>query len=231
VLAETNAAAAAYVGVRARTNAMLRTASPDDAATTVPACPEWTVKDLAAHMAGVCEDILAGNLEGVATDAWTGAQVTRHAGGSLDDVLDCWDRTGPDIEASVPNFPQAAAAQFVFDATNHEHDLRGALGQPGARDADALSVGLSFVFNALDGSARAGSVPPVEVITRHRRFAIGADEPALVLRADLFEVFRAFGGRRSFDQIRALDWTGDPTPLLAMFETSPLHPPTDDLVE
>ena len=107
VIADTNDAAAAYVGVRARTSAMLRTASAGDADRKVPACPDWTVKDVAAHMAGVCEDILAGNLDGVATDAWTNAQVARHADDSLDDVLDSWDQTGPDdrSDACRPSHP------------------------------------------------------------------------------------------------------------------------------
>ena len=47
---------------------------------------EWTVKDVVAHLCGACEDILAGRLEGVATDPWTEAQVARFEGADLEVV-------------------------------------------------------------------------------------------------------------------------------------------------
>jgi hypothetical protein len=36
----------------------------------VPACPQWTVHDVVAHLAGGCGDVLAGDIEGVTTAAW-----------------------------------------------------------------------------------------------------------------------------------------------------------------
>ena len=62
------------------------------------------------------------------------------------------------VESLAAGFPPAAAAQMVFDATTHEHDLRSALGQPGARDAESIVVGLGFMESALDGFVR-GSRP------------------------------------------------------------------------
>ncbi|MGA1565876.1 MAG: maleylpyruvate isomerase N-terminal domain-containing protein [Ilumatobacteraceae bacterium] len=60
----------AYSATRERIVHLLRTASTDDANRQVPACPEWTVADLAAHIAGLAEDIIAGRVEGAGTDPW-----------------------------------------------------------------------------------------------------------------------------------------------------------------
>jgi len=65
---------AAYRDTRLRITEVV-TAPGVDAAMRVPATPEWTVKDVVAHLAGVCADILAGNLEGLTTEPWTAAQV------------------------------------------------------------------------------------------------------------------------------------------------------------
>src|SRR5438874_1252993 len=42
----------------------------EEAAAPVPACPQWSVHDVVAHVTGVCADILAGNLAGV----WGGTE-------------------------------------------------------------------------------------------------------------------------------------------------------------
>jgi Mycothiol maleylpyruvate isomerase N-terminal domain len=49
----------------------------------VPTCPAWSVRDVIAHLAGVCADILAGNLAGIGTDAWADAQVRPRGAGAL----------------------------------------------------------------------------------------------------------------------------------------------------
>jgi hypothetical protein len=39
--------------------------------------------------------------------------------------------------------------------------------------------------------------------------------------AEPFELFRSLSGRRSRDQIRAMDWTRDPEPLLEVLSPYP----------
>ncbi|MGH2758175.1 MAG: hypothetical protein ACRDKJ_01280, partial [Actinomycetota bacterium] len=46
---------------------------------------------------------------------------------------------------------------------------------------------------------------------------------------DPFELLRAYGGRRSPDQIRSWDWSGDPEPYLPL--VSPFGLRADELVE
>ena len=45
--------AAEYASGRSRIRSLLATCSLADAATIVPACPDWTVHDTCAHLAGV----------------------------------------------------------------------------------------------------------------------------------------------------------------------------------
>ena len=126
----TTEAAAAYAEARERISALLREHPEKADATDVPACPGWTPKDVAGHLTGVCADILAGRLEGLATDPWTAAQVDERRTKTLDEVLDEWKEVGPQVEQLLPSFPEWAAKQLVFDALSHELDLRDALGLP-----------------------------------------------------------------------------------------------------
>jgi hypothetical protein len=60
-----------------------------------------------------------------------------------------------------------------------------------------------------------------------RDFGMGAAE--VTVSGNPYEMARAFMGRRSFQQIRRFDWTGDPEPYLPIFSIFP--PRSDDLVE
>ena len=88
----------AYRATRDRITALLRGVDPEVADRRVPACPQWTVREVAAHLAGVCDDMLEGRLDGVATDGWTAAQVEARADRSLDEILDEWAEVGPRVE-------------------------------------------------------------------------------------------------------------------------------------
>src|SRR5262245_40632639 len=65
----------AYRDLRERVTVLM--ADVDDAALAAPspATPEWTVHDVFAHLVGVTDDVVAGRLDGVATDEWTQKQV------------------------------------------------------------------------------------------------------------------------------------------------------------
>ena len=169
MLADPAAIAAAYTGTRTRSTELLRTAGVDAVAEqVVPACPQWTVRQLASHMCGVCDDVLGGNVAEAGTDPWTDAQVARYADTSLADILDHWDEVGPQVEAVIPAVPPAPASQMVFDVTTHEHDLRGALDRPGARDSDSIVVGLGFLAKSLDRLIKAQGLPTLQITAANR---------------------------------------------------------------
>ena len=68
----------AYQRTRDRVCALLLEASPDSLADRVPACPTWTVHDLASHLVGMPADIAAGNLPSGDIAIW------------LQDIVDAW---------------------------------------------------------------------------------------------------------------------------------------------
>jgi hypothetical protein len=94
----------AYRDTRLRITELV-TAPGVDPLVLVPATPEWRVKDVVAHLAGVCADILAGRLEGIATDPWTAAQVGPRRDTSLGDLIEEWERVSAEVEPIVPMFP------------------------------------------------------------------------------------------------------------------------------
>lgn len=198
----------------------------------VPACPQWTVKDVIAHLTGVCEDILAGNIADAPSDPWTAAQVERGKHVSLTELVERWAIAAAQVEPLTPMFPDRTANQWVADVVSHEHDLRAALGAPGARTSAALEVAVDFLAVAfLDNARRQDLAPPLEIVAGDRTWATEGASPQTRLSTDGFELMRALSGRRSVGQIRALDWSSDPEPFIRSFEWGPFRPNPEDLIE
>src|SRR5438552_13992726 len=109
-----------YAKGRRRITQLVQEAGDAGAQTPVPTCPAWTVHDVVAHVTGVCADILAGNIAGVASDPWTAAQVTARRDHPLADVVEEWSQVAPQVEAFASNFPGRTGVQWVTDLTTHE---------------------------------------------------------------------------------------------------------------
>lgn len=200
----------AYQELRRRMIELLRETPSHLGASPVPHCPAWSVHDVAAHLVGVPEDILAGRMEGVTTEAWTQAQVDRHQHHSLAELADIWESQIESFDAVLPHIPSPVNSQMVMDAVTHEHDIRHALGQPGARDSSAVRVGLGWLLDA------------------------AGDETGLASRLgrsglDDFDLLRVLSGRRSVEQIAQLDL--DPDKVLPLFVGTPLTPPSVTIEE
>lgn len=173
----------AYVELRDRMISLLRELPEEAASITVPHCPDWNVQETVSHMVGVPEAIMMGDMEGVPGEAWTQRQVERHRGDSLKDLADQWEAQGEQFLAILPNIPQPVLSQLVFDVASHEHDVRHAVGKPGARDAATVTVGIGYIKTLIDGREDLD----VAVVNS---WAI-----------DDFDLFRSIGGRRSVEQI------------------------------
>jgi uncharacterized protein (TIGR03083 family) len=208
----------AYRATRGRVRDLLAAAPADAATRMVPAAPDWTVHDVVAHLAGVATDLVEGRLDGVATDPWTAAQVARGRGRSIDDLLAEWDEHGAAVDAFADALGPSGG-QLVFDATTHEHDVRGALGNTDARGSDAIAIGFAFATRAI-GRARTRADAPALLIAHDAGEAVvGEGEPGARLTVSRFELVRAASGRRSLHQLRAYAWEGD-----ARAELLPLAP-------
>jgi hypothetical protein len=131
----------------------------------------------------------------------------------------------------VPSFPSEPAAQLVGDLTTHEHDVRGALGQPGARDSGGLAIALPFIARNFGTAAAARGLPALRLRTADAEWVIEGTEPVATLSAEPFELLRALTGRRNVAQLRSLDWDGDPEPHLPAFAWGPFTVSTTAIVE
>jgi uncharacterized protein (TIGR03083 family) len=214
-----------YAETRGRITELVNSLSPEQLEGIAPAAPLWRVRDVVAHLSGAVADILAGNLDGVATDAWTAAQVDARREQSVADILDEWNENAPKVEAMVNNFG-SAGVQLVADEVTHEHDIRGAVALPGARDSDAADAALQWLIDGLGQRLPSG----LRLAAGNQEWVIGPGEPAATVTApDEFEVLRALIGRRSAAQVAAWHWDGDPTPYLPVLAPWGLR--DTDLVE
>jgi uncharacterized protein (TIGR03083 family) len=214
----------AYRAVRGR---MLDLAATGDPATPVPACPEWTVRELLAHVTGVAADVVAGNLGAAGTQPWVEAQLAVRADASVEDLAAEWSDSGPQVDEICAVLGDAIA-QLVFDTVSHEQDLRGALGEPGGRDG-ALDIALGWVSTAWAGQEAGPGA--LRLRADATDVTLGEGDVAATVTASPFEALRVLTGRRSLDQVRALRWDGDPEPWLPYFTWGPFRPADGPVTE
>ena len=202
---------AAIGGIRTRTIGVLRAAGEERAAQIVPTCPDWTAKELACHMYGTCDDLLNGRLEGIGSEAWSQAQVDRHSGKPLDELLDEWAASGDAFDAMVPHIPRPGNYQLVMDMATHEHDIRLAVGSPGAQDDPSLGIGSAYMLC---------NIAKMDADLAEQIQGSGLTD---------FECLRSLTGRRSVDQLEAsgIDAEG----LARFLAASPMTIVETDLVE
>jgi hypothetical protein len=169
-----------YEDTRQRVVDLVREATVADlfaAASIAPACPEWRVRDVIAHLSGLATDIAAGNIDGAATDAWTAAQVQARRDLSVDELLAESDDVGPQLASFLDDFPGRYGAQIVADITVHEHDIRGALDRPGARASTGVAHAVDFLLSTfVEPGARALGLPALHITDGARSALVGGHD-------------------------------------------------------
>ena len=156
-------------------------------------------------------DVADGNLEGAPGDEWTAKQVERWGGVPLPVLLYEWDHDSKFIEALLRS---GSAGPFtvplIMDIHAHEQDLRGLLGVPGERTGPFYEWALEILCGRIpDRVARAG-LAPMAVLTPLGRF--GAPDAPVTLSISEWEYTRVAFGRRSIDQVSAMQWAGTDSP-------------------
>ena len=195
----------AYLEFRDRIVSLIREIPESQASFSVPLCPNWEVSSLISHIVGVPEDILAGRMEGVTTDAWTQAQVDRHEGESLSQLAGALLATATEFDVLLPHIPSPVNSQLVMDAVTHEHDLRHAVGRSDAQDSLAVTVALGWLLNMVEGKAP------------------GRAQELSDSGVSRFQLVRCLTGRRSIDQMNQLGLDGNA--IAALLKGTPLIPP------
>jgi uncharacterized protein (TIGR03083 family) len=127
-------------------------------------CAGWTVRDVAAHVAGTLADVVAGRFDGLGTPEVTQREVDERAGRSaaeladeLDEVNlgaqqllavfddDAWEAEAP---AGVAPSVGWGVESLWYDAFVHGDDIRAAIGQPSA-PSEAMRAAVSHITAVL----------------------------------------------------------------------------------
>lgn len=192
--------------------------------TGVPACPEWTVKQLVAHVTGVASDSLAANVEELGKPGWTQAQVDARKDKQLAEILEEWASITQQVAPALDGLHPTIASALIGDLITHEHDLRGAIGDRGARDDDGVVISASFYARNFGKRLKDAGLPTVIVEAGEHQWIAGREEPVGSVRAPLFEMLRGLTGRRTTDEVKGFDWSVDAAPYLGLFS---MYPVTD----
>jgi uncharacterized protein (TIGR03083 family) len=200
---------------------------PERAERRVPACPDWTVRDLLSHMVGLGVDVVAGDEPDDHNEAWTGKHVTERRGRDVAALVAEWQ----DVAGPLRGWMAANTVRPLGDVIIHEQDLRGALGVPGGRDTEGLHAIRDRFADRL--APRVADLPPMALVGEQGwtwSSQGSVDDAATVLRAPDFDLARALVTRRSAAQLRAWTVRGDVAPYLDAFAMlGPL--PTTDLTQ
>lgn len=219
--------AATYREIREGMLALAPGLTDEEWATLAPATPEWTVKDLYAHLTGVAADVLIGSVVFPGTDEWTAKQVGDRAAETPEQVCAEWAQIGPELESRIAELGPTLSAT-VIDVWHHDQDARNAVGHHANRTGEGLRLALRS-GNLMGPKIEAAALPALAVSSEGYERLFGQGEARVSVAGDPYEMARSFMGRRSFDQIRSFDWTGDPEPYLEHFSVFP--PRSDPLVE
>lgn len=210
-----------YRDTKERICALLPGADHPSWAISVPACPGWTIRDVVAHMTAVAEDWADGTLSGAPTDEQTAEHVARFADRNTEQLLEAWT-------AATARLQRMAATDGLSpplgDIACHEHDIRGAIDRAGARESAAVWHTSDRLIPMLQPSR------PVRITVEDGEYLCGpAEGPEIGLITTRFEALRWRTGRRSRAQLAAMNWTGDPAPIIE--ELFLFGPTLVDLVE
>ena len=221
-----------YRRVRRRLMASLRSLDSHWLGTVVPATAAWTVRDAVAHLVGIASDLNAQRFDVTDPDEWTARQVHERREATLDELDVEWEREAATFEGGLRLMGYEVGSHFVGDLLHHASDIHHALDLARIGDHEALVVGLDFYLDSCHRdlvAQDAGALGVQAIDPPEERWTLGTGSEVATLEAPRYELFRAFGGRRSERQLRAMDWTGDVDAVVAVLSAYPL--PASDLVE
>ncbi|MGA7050627.1 MAG: maleylpyruvate isomerase family mycothiol-dependent enzyme [Mycobacterium sp.] len=212
-----------YRKARARVVDLAATLGAEQSRVPVPATPEWTVRELMAHLVGCAADAASGRVEGASGEQWTARHVEERRHYSVDELLTEWDRVAPAAESSLSD-EQIFGPNLAADMICHEADLHEALGLARV-DREHWQPFLEVMMLFLRKQLRDNTTLTIRD-EQGQQWSCGKGEPAMLLRADGYELLRASYSRRSQRQIAAWNWT--PTPSEQMIKCFGFFGPRED---
>ena len=173
--------------------------------------PPWTVVDGYRHLAGVCCDVLDGNMPqgGPAGRRRVDGRAAGRPGGLV---------AGPGVRAvdraraGARRARRAAGAAMGFvalDAWTHEQDIRDASGAGALHDDPLLPGLIELTVGNMERFYAGQGGPPLRLVLDGEEHRTGDGEPTATLVTTAYDLMRMVFGRRSQAQIAAADWSGD----------------------
>ena len=196
-----------------RVIALMEGLSDEQASRAVPACPDWTVRDLFSHMVGLGADVVAGDEPDDHNEAWTARQIDRRRDADVATLVAEWrELTDP-----LRGWMAEHGARPLGDVVIHEQDLRGAVGVPGGKDSEGLAAIRDRFAPRLAG--RLGELPPLALVGEGWTWTSGGDpdDAHVVVQSTDFDLARALVTRRSAAQLHRWTTRGDVGPYLDAF--------------
>ena len=206
----------AYAGVRDELVGALRSIDDGAASTMVPACPAWTVREVAAHVCGLNAELLANVPGPLGSDTATSRQVADRSSASLSDVLDEWESMAPAIGNRFAAEPDRATA-LLADLVVHAHDLKEVLDQPTAA-ADAATPASAKRYIPLLQERVLGETQTALTVeldgTSHRPEPTSSSTASMTVRTSSHLFLRGVTGRLRKADVEAFEWSDDPSDIL-----------------
>lgn len=186
-----------YLATRQRIIDLVAASGPSDLERHVPACPDWTVRQLFTHCVSMPAAISVGDLPQSDLDGWIDAILAARVDRSIDELVDEWSS----VDATIESMVGGGGAVLLDDLVVHEHDLRGALGRT---DHSTLDEDV-FVDRALQSCVpeleRRG-LSAIEVRHDGRTWRSHEAPVGWTLEMSPWESVRALYSRRTADELR-----------------------------
>jgi len=202
---------AGYHATRGRI-ADLVTGAPEDV--VVPACPAWTVHDLVAHVSGLAEALAAGDLPGADTQTWIDGLVSARRDVTMPELLARWESCADATTA----FVDGGASRLFADLVVHEHDLRGALGRPGARGVSEVRAVVQLLLDGLAPAIKEAGLGALMIDSGPVRWTSHFARGGCTLHLDPWEATRVLASRRTAEEVLAVPASGDAEPYLKLLD-------------
>jgi uncharacterized protein (TIGR03083 family) len=193
-------------------------ADADDPNPDIPACPEWTLRDLIAHLTGSAA-LAIGRMSG-----WPAAHPSS-SDMAVPELLRAWDQIGGEVELLLSERNGRAGNLLVTDAFTHELDIRYALNAPLPQAHPAFAIAFEVLANGFAASVETHHLPALRLATDETQWTVGVGEPAATVTGDRFDLYRSLTGRRTHGQITAMHWDRGSHRWLPAFTWGPFTPP------
>lgn len=192
----------------------LRALSEAQANTNVPSCPEWTVKQVVAHVAGLVTDVIGAVPPPLGSDENTSRQVRERQAMTLGEICDEWQQNAA-VFAPLLAEDERRALGISADLTVHVHDLAETIDAIAVPSKLATAAGCQLYVRLLQERVAEQLDIALTVNLDGRTRAPKAGGDPLTMTGSSTDFLRSITGRRTRSQTEtSFEWQGDPTTML-----------------